>query len=159
MQKLDASGHPHSRRALCSKGIGLSLIPNDRACLQCLSHTDVLTHYFLRTNVWREDLNQNNVLGAYALAPCPTPGCFWCTSGCGVDEGHSHRPLLHLPGSGGKVACAYAELLGKLWAGNKASISPAEFKRTIGEFAPQFAGYRQHDAQVRAGARQEGGIA
>jgi ubiquitin C-terminal hydrolase len=59
----------------------------------------------------------------------------------------SARPKTKI-GSGGKVARAYADLLRQLWDGAPASVSPARFKRTIGDFAPQFNGYQQHDAQV-----------
>jgi ubiquitin carboxyl-terminal hydrolase 4/11/15 len=33
-----------------------------------------------------------------------------------------------------------------MWSG-VSSTSPAEFKWTVGRFAPQFSGYRQHDSQ------------
>ena len=53
-------------------------------------------------------------------------------------------------GSGGTLARAYDALLRKLWLESGSSFSPTEFKRVIARFAPQFAGYQQHDAQELA---------
>jgi ubiquitin carboxyl-terminal hydrolase 4/11/15 len=50
-------------------------------------------------------------------------------------------------GMGGKLATAYAKLLKDMWSGKFTVVVPAEFKRTIGEYAPQFAGYQQQDSQ------------
>lgn len=49
-------------------------------------------------------------------------------------------------GNRGKLAEEYAKLILKMWSGFS-SVSPAEFKWTVGRFAPQFSGYRQHDSQ------------
>lgn len=50
-------------------------------------------------------------------------------------------------GTGGELAKAYADLISKLWAGDVASVSPRLFKAKLGQFAPQFMGYRQQDSQ------------
>lgn len=52
-------------------------------------------------------------------------------------------------GSQGRVLCAYAHLLRKIWvnAGYKSSYSPKNFKNTLGKDIRQFAGYEQQDSQ------------
>ncbi|KAI9916749.1 hypothetical protein PsorP6_016774 [Peronosclerospora sorghi] len=81
------------------------------SALQCLSHVDVLTRYFL-SNQYTEDLNRDNPLG-----------------------------------TGGNLAVEYDTLLKELWFGSAPSTSPANLKRAISRFAPQFSGFQQHDAQ------------
>lgn len=56
-------------------------------------------------------------------------------------------------GHDGKVAMAYAHLLKNMWNNKAAVVNPVEFKHIIGEYAPQFAGYQQHDSQVLSRAR------
>ena len=80
--------------------------------LQCLSHTQPLTSWFLGSDAYLRDLNEDNPLGL-----------------------------------GGRIAIEYANLLKELWSGDFSSVSPSAFKAVIGEFAPQFAGYQQHDSQ------------
>lgn len=50
-------------------------------------------------------------------------------------------------GTGGKLAKAYGNLMRDMWSGNYSVCIPSHFKSTIGEFAPQFAGYQQQDSQ------------
>ena len=50
-------------------------------------------------------------------------------------------------GTQGALARSYAELTKHLWLGKSKSYSPEEFKSRIGQFAPQFEGYEQQDAQ------------
>eukprot|EP01119_Soliformovum_irregulare_P010385 TRINITY_DN254_c0_g1_i1.p1 TRINITY_DN254_c0_g1~~TRINITY_DN254_c0_g1_i1.p1 ORF type:complete len:927 (-),score=294.62 TRINITY_DN254_c0_g1_i1:361-3141(-) len=50
-------------------------------------------------------------------------------------------------GMGGEIAEAYAGLLQQLWAGTHTAVAPREFKSRLENFAPQFAGYQQHDSQ------------
>ena len=50
-------------------------------------------------------------------------------------------------GTGGKLAKAYANLMKDMWGGDYTVVVPSRFKMTIGEFAPQFAGYQQQDSQ------------
>ena len=50
-------------------------------------------------------------------------------------------------GTGGKLVRAYADLMKKMWMDKTTVMAPNAFKRQLGTFAPQFAGYRQHDAQ------------
>lgn len=50
-------------------------------------------------------------------------------------------------GMRGEVAEEYADLVKKLWSGNCGSMAPRELKHKIERFAPQFAGYQQHDSQ------------
>ena len=49
-------------------------------------------------------------------------------------------------GTGGKLAEAYGSLVQEMWAGNFSVISPQELKDTLGQFAPQFAGFQQQDS-------------
>lgn len=49
-------------------------------------------------------------------------------------------------GMEGKVATSYGKLIKELW-GSKSAISPRDLKKTIGNFAPQFVGNQQQDAQ------------
>ena len=50
-------------------------------------------------------------------------------------------------GTQGKLATYYAVMLKKLWSQNYKAIDPIQFKKAVGNFAPQFAGYQQHDSQ------------
>uniref|UniRef100_M4BGP8 Ubiquitin carboxyl-terminal hydrolase n=1 Tax=Hyaloperonospora arabidopsidis (strain Emoy2) TaxID=559515 RepID=M4BGP8_HYAAE len=81
------------------------------SALQCLSHVELLTRYFL-SNKYKKDLNHDNPLG-----------------------------------TGGNLAAEYDVLLKELWFGTAPSTSPANFKRAVSRFAPQFSGFQQHDAQ------------
>jgi len=58
-------------------------------------------------------------------------------------EINTHNPL----GTKGVLATEYAKLIQNLWSGRYGSVAPADFKRKLGKFAPQFSGYRQHDSQ------------
>ncbi|EDR29290.1 ubiquitin carboxyl-terminal hydrolase, putative [Entamoeba dispar SAW760] len=49
-------------------------------------------------------------------------------------------------GTSGKLVEQWYQLLIKYWSGYS-TITPREFKYAIGEFAPQFSGYQQHDSQ------------
>jgi ubiquitin carboxyl-terminal hydrolase 4/11/15 len=49
-------------------------------------------------------------------------------------------------GMGGKLANAYAALVQQMWSGSTC-VRPDIFKASIGRFAKQFVGYRQHDSQ------------
>ena len=50
-------------------------------------------------------------------------------------------------GMKGEIAEEYAELIKELWSGTHSAIAPRELKWKIERFAPQFAGYQQHDSQ------------
>ena len=54
-------------------------------------------------------------------------------------------------GKQGVLARTYARLLTEMWEGERSgsAIYPTEFKKVISQYAPQFAGYQQHDSQVR----------
>jgi len=48
----------------------------------------------------------------------------------------------------GTLALSFGELLHKMWNGRAfSSVSPGVLKERVSKFAPQFTGYRQHDAQ------------
>jgi len=49
--------------------------------------------------------------------------------------------------SKGKLAQEFGLVFLELWSGKSSVVSPRNLKRTIDQFAPQFAGYEQHDAQ------------
>jgi ubiquitin carboxyl-terminal hydrolase 4/11/15 len=50
-------------------------------------------------------------------------------------------------GSKGELAEQYASLVKELWAGTHSAVAPRDFKWKLERFAPQFAGYQQHDSQ------------
>eukprot|EP00164_Ancoracysta_twista_P000126 GFYU01000183.1.p1 GENE.GFYU01000183.1~~GFYU01000183.1.p1 ORF type:complete len:1042 (-),score=289.47 GFYU01000183.1:66-3191(-) len=50
-------------------------------------------------------------------------------------------------GMKGQLAEEFGELLKVLWSGDHDSFSPRQFKWKVGQFAPQFSGYSQHDSQ------------
>lgn len=49
--------------------------------------------------------------------------------------------------SKGKLAQEFGSVFLELWSAKSCVVSPRDLKRTIDQFAPQFAGYEQHDAQ------------
>lgn len=49
-------------------------------------------------------------------------------------------------GTEGRLVLAYAKLLNEMWNMGSGRVSPSMFKRILGEYAPQFAGYEQHDS-------------
>lgn len=54
-------------------------------------------------------------------------------------------------GTGGRLVTAYAELMKDMWLKDNTStarvVQPSSFKKSLSTFAPQFGGFRQHDAQ------------
>ncbi|CAG9334234.1 unnamed protein product [Blepharisma stoltei] len=50
-------------------------------------------------------------------------------------------------GTGGALVQDYAALVKDMWYGSSSSVSPWNFKRALGRFAPQFSGFNQHDSQ------------
>jgi ubiquitin carboxyl-terminal hydrolase 4/11 len=61
------------------------------------------------------------------------------------NELNTDNPL----GMGGAIAEVFGALMQRIWAktGPSNSYSPREFKSQLQRFAPQFAGYQQHDSQ------------
>ena len=49
-------------------------------------------------------------------------------------------------GTGGKLTRAFQKLIHKMWRGTEGVVSPSDFKAKLGDFAPQFSGYQQHDS-------------
>ena len=60
-----------------------------------------------------------------------------------LDDINKTNPL----GTGGRIAEELAVLTRVAHSGNYKSVSPCEFKRTIGRFAPEFGGTKQQDSQ------------
>jgi len=50
-------------------------------------------------------------------------------------------------GTGGGLVNSFGSLIKELRSGRSSYISPRDFKRNLEQFAPQFAGYQQHDSQ------------
>ena len=59
-------------------------------------------------------------------------------------------------GTGGKLCEQYAQLLKEIWSGRSRYIAPRDFKWKLERFAPQFAGYQQHDSQELLGYLLDG---
>lgn len=59
-------------------------------------------------------------------------------------------------GMKGELAEAYASLLKELWTGSYSVVAPRDFKWKLERFAPQFAGYQQHDSQELLGFLLDG---
>ena len=55
-------------------------------------------------------------------------------------------PVKNVLGTEGRLVMAYAKLLNEMWNLNASSVAPSMFKRILGEYAPIFAGYGQHDS-------------
>jgi len=56
---------------------------------------------------------------------------------------NSDNPL----GMKGEIADAFGDLMKSIWSGANSAVAPRELKHKIERFAPQFAGYQQHDSQ------------
>ena len=50
-------------------------------------------------------------------------------------------------GTGGRLATAFGSVMSNLWSGRYSDVKPGKFKTVLGNFAPQFSGYEQHDSQ------------
>jgi ubiquitin C-terminal hydrolase len=59
------------------------------------------------------------------------------------DEINYDNPLGH----NGKVVLSYGKLIKEIWSNAYSLVIPRDFKNTIGEFRPQFAGNEQQDSQ------------
>ena len=59
------------------------------------------------------------------------------------EELNPRNPLSH----NGDVAKVYAGLLREIYVNGSSSISPRQFKQTIGRYGPSFSGYSQQDSQ------------
>uniref|UniRef100_A0A2P2M457 Ubiquitin carboxyl-terminal hydrolase 8-like n=1 Tax=Rhizophora mucronata TaxID=61149 RepID=A0A2P2M457_RHIMU len=53
----------------------------------------------------------------------------------------------NLLGMKGELSMAFGNLLRKLWTPGARAVAPRMFKLKLANFAPQFSGYNQHDAQ------------
>lgn len=73
-------------------------------------------------------------------------------SGAYKSEINADNPLGH----GGKLALSFGSLMTDMWSNNYTKVVPRDFKRTIGEFQPQFAGYDQQDSQEFLGFLLDG---
>jgi hypothetical protein len=62
------------------------------------------------------------------------------------EEVEKHINTKNALGTGGQLATAYSALVSEMWSGQFKTVAPSEFKETIGQFAPQFAGFNQQDS-------------
>lgn len=49
-------------------------------------------------------------------------------------------------GTEGRLVMAYAKTLNEMWNMESSVVTPDIFKRILGQYAPQFLGYGQHDS-------------
>ena len=121
--------------------------------IQCLSHTPLLTQYFV-TRAYLGDLNTTNILGHQVgyLHRHTVLLFFFASQPLGKIQ---NSPLLFTFLSispcfclKGRLANTYASLVQSLWAGGrKKHLNPRAFKVIVAKLNAQFAGNDQHDAQ------------
>lgn len=131
-QLLGLNKGPLTRAQLRGKSggkglVGLSNLGNTcflASATQCLSNTHVLVDYFLsESHLVRQSLTSADVYR---------------------EELNRDNPL----GMDGQVAEAFGETVQNLWESPTfSSYAPRKLKGTCSRFAPQFAGYGQHDTQ------------
>jgi hypothetical protein len=64
-------------------------------------------------------------------------------SGYHMKELNRANPL----GMRGEIAKEYGDLVHTIWSGRNTYVAPRAFKQKVGQFAPQFSGFQQHDSQ------------
>jgi ubiquitin carboxyl-terminal hydrolase 4/11/15 len=129
------------------------------SALQCLCHTPPLVEYFLN-NLYRNDINRNNPLGMKGeiaeefanlikevrLTKFIKSDKSLFVLFCSFVKNFVSRSLINWVNVRVYVCIVYAQM----WSGETRIVEPRTFKSTIERFAPQFAGYQQHDAQVKS---------
>jgi hypothetical protein len=106
---------------------------------QCLSHIPELSTVFA-SGAYRKQLNRENPLGTQvAGSGFVVPLITTVVPQCCLDMR-----------SQGEVADAFGKLVGELWSGQFTVLAPYDFRSVLVRHAEQFAGYQQHDSQVRS---------
>lgn len=95
------------------------------SALQCLTHTHPLNIYFLQ-NKYVDEINYRNPLGMHGY----------------IAEAYGRLVKLLWP-----TIDSQPDQSSSIFSRSTSSIIPREFKSVISRFAPQFAGYQQHDSQ------------
>jgi ubiquitin carboxyl-terminal hydrolase 4/11/15 len=145
---MDLDSSSGSSKQVGSGLTGLDNLGNTcfmNSAVQCLAHTSKLVDYFLGD--FHKEINPHNPLG---MKVCQsvffTVNIVYLYLEFYITFSSLFNFKMFL--KQGELACAFGDLLRKLWAIDRTPVAPRQFKARLGRFAPQFSGFNQHDSQV-----------
>ena len=71
------------------------------------------------------------------------PLAYYFVTGTYLPDINRDNPL----GMKGELCESFSDLMARIWEGGVTHVVPRLFKQRLGQFAPQFSGYRQQDSQ------------